>query len=125
YLQDIRQELTELQDRARTFGGNKRFTLGNFVREKSKEAHKIAFYYRMTQDESYIELARSIIIMLCSEDRWLYQDGSSRRSDLWTGDIGVNVSITYNSIREALSAEDRALIEESLYRKAFLPLYED
>jgi len=119
------RSLETLRERARELGGNKRFTLGNYVRELSKEAHRLAFYYRMTAEPAAAEGARRLLLALCLEEAWLYQVGGNRRSDLWTADIGVNASIAFAAIRSVLSDEERAAISNDLREKAFLPLYDD
>jgi len=118
-------KLETLRNRARELGGNKRFTLGNFVRELSKEAHRLAFYYNMTAEPAAADGARRLLSALCLEEAWLYQEGGNRKSDLWTADIGVNASIAFASIRSVLSDEERDTISGCLREKAFLPLYDD
>jgi oligo-alginate lyase len=124
YLEEVKQQLEQMRDRVREFGGNKRFTLGNYVREKAKEAHTLAFYYHMKKNPETAELVKELILLLCEEEAWVYQ-GGRRNSDLWTADIGFQLAVAYDTVREALDSTTRDMVENHLYQKAFLPLYED
>lgn len=125
WVQEVDRTQTGMQDRVRQFGGNKRFTLGNYVREQAKKVHSLAFRYRMEGDADAADRVKRMILLLCREESWLYQAGSGRGSDLWTADIGFHLALAYDCIRDTLGQDDRDRIEGHLYRKAFLPLYGD
>ncbi|GGO03742.1 heparinase II/III domain-containing protein [Saccharibacillus kuerlensis] len=120
-----RERIELLRQRWLTYGGSKRFTLGNEVRELAKETQNLAFYAGMTGSEEAEVLVRSLLKLLGEEEQWLYQSGGGRNSDLWTADIGVYLAAAYDAVRTSCSEEERAAIEDMLYRKAYLPLYED
>ncbi|SDD63812.1 Heparinase II/III-like protein [Paenibacillus sp. UNCCL117] len=124
YLTDVSGQLQHMRDRVAQYGGNKKFTLGNYVREKAREAHALAFYYHQQQEPEAARHALELILLLCEEEQWLYQ-GGRRNSDLWTADIGVHLAMAYDTVRGTLDAGTRSRIENELLRKAFLPLYED
>lgn len=124
-VQELDRTQVGMQERVRQFGGNKRFTLGNYIREQAKRVHSLAFRYRMSGDGESAERAKQMMQLLCREESWLYQPGSGRNSDLWTADIGLHLALAYDCIRETMNPEERRAAEAHLYRKAFLPLYED
>ncbi len=119
------RRLATLRERARELGGNKRFTLGNFARELSREAHRLAFYFRMTSEPRAADGARRLLLSICEEEAWLYQVGGGRKSDLWTADMGVNASLAFDALRSVLSEAERESISACLREKAFMPLYDD
>lgn len=125
WIRDARQRIAALRERWLTHGGSKLFTLGNEVRTMAKEAQNLAFYARMTDSRKAEALAAGLVSLLSEEDRWVYQSGGGRQSDLWTADIGLCLASAYDAVRHACHAEERRQIEEMLYRKAYLPLYED
>lgn len=126
-LQEVERTQLEMQGRVRQFGGNKRFTLGNYIREQANRAHQLAFLYRMKGEAGLAGAGRikELILLICREEAWLYQGGSGRASDLWTADIGLHLSLAYDCIRDTLSEEERSTLVGHLYHKAFLPLYKD
>lgn len=125
WVRDASQRIAALRERWLTHGGSKLFTLGNEVRTLAKEAQNLAFYARMTDSRKAEALAAELISLLSEEDRWVYQSGGGRQSDLWTADIGLCLAAAYDAVRGACHADERRRIEETLYRKAYLPLYED
>ena len=124
-VQEVARTQKDMQDRVRQFGGNKRFTLGNYIREQAKRAHHLAFLYRMNRGAELARGIKELILLIGKEEAWLYQTGSGRASDLWTADIGLHLSLAYDCIRDTLTHEEKRTIEEQLYTKAFLPLYTD
>ncbi|CAM3959743.1 heparinase II/III domain-containing protein [Saccharibacillus endophyticus] len=125
WVREARQRIASLRERWLTYGGSKLFTLGNEVRMLAKEAQNLAFYARMTDSRKAEALAAGLITLLSEEDRWVYQSGGGRQSDLWTADIGLRLASAYDAVRHACNAEERRQIEQMLYEKAYLPLYED
>lgn len=124
-VQEVARTQKDMQDRVRQFGGNKRFTLGNYIREQAKRAHHLAFMYRMKGGAELARGIKELILLIGEEETWLYQTGSGRASDLWTADIGLHLSLAYGCIRDTLTVEERRTIEDQLYKKAFLPLFTD
>ncbi|MEJ8305468.1 heparinase II/III domain-containing protein [Saccharibacillus sacchari] len=125
WVRDAKQRIAALRERWLTHGGSKLFTLGNEVRTLAKEAQNLAFYARMTDSRKAEEAVKALIFLLGEEERWVYQSGGGRQSDLWTADIGLYLAAAYDAVRNACHEEERRRIEEMLYRKAYLPLYED
>lgn len=122
---ELESTYKHLKERYETYGGNKSFSLGNHVRNISHEAKELSFYYRMTGEQQTLRLIVSLIRMVDREEQWVYQLGSARKSDLWTADIGVNMAIALSAIEHELQEEERAVIADHIYKKAFLPLFED
>ncbi|NGZ74417.1 hypothetical protein GYN08_03735 [Saccharibacillus sp. VR-M41] len=125
WLESARERVALLRQRWLTYGGSKLFTLGNEVRELAKEAQNLAFYARVTGSEEAVHLVRGLLALLGEEERWVYQSGGGRSSDLWTADIGVYLSSAYDAVRESCGEEERRMIEDMLYGRAYVPLYED
>ena len=125
WLEEARQRISLLRERWLTYGGSKRFTLGNEVRELAKEAQNLAFYAKVEGGEAAEPIVRGLIALLGEEESWVYQSGGGRHSDLWTADIGVYLSSAYDAVKESCSLQEREAIEEMLYRKAYVPLYGD
>lgn len=125
WVRDARQRIASLRERWLTHGGSKLFTLGNEVRTLAKEAQNLAFYAQMTDSRKAEAVATGLVSLLSEEERWVYQSGGGRQSDLWTADIGLCLAVAYDAVGHACHAEERRQIEEMLYRKAYLPLYED
>jgi len=115
----------QLKERVIEYGGNKRFSLGNHVRKVSEEAKELSFYYKMTEEPHILQLILSLIRIVDQEESWVYQFGGTHKSDLWTADIGVNMAFAFSAIQYELEDEERIVIAEHIYRKAFLPLFEE
>lgn len=125
YAEEIHRKHRLLRERVREFGGNKSFTLGNHIRDISREASRLGFYFRMTGESQAVSLIREILRAACLEETWVYQPGSSRNSDLWTADIGVELALAFDAVRDELDDGERTDISRQLHEKAFLPLFED
>ncbi|OWA37286.1 hypothetical protein B9G55_04270 [Saccharibacillus sp. O16] len=125
WLEEARKRVALLRERWRQHGGSKRFTLGNEVRELAKEAQNLAYYARMTGSVQAERQVLGLLKLLGEEERWVYQSGGGRNSDLWTADIGVYLSVAYDAVRSSCTPHERKAIEEMLYTKAYVPLYED
>ncbi len=125
WLEEAREKVTLLRERWKRLGGSKLFTLGNEVRELAKQAQNLAYYARMTGSSEAERRVRSLLALLGEEERWVYQSGGGRNSDLWTADIGVYLATAYDAVRESFTPQERSAIEDRLYEKAYLPLYND
>ncbi len=125
WLEESRQRVALLRERWKQYGGSKLFTLGNEVRELAKEAQNLAYYARMTENAEAKDRVRGLLKLLGEEERWVYQSGGGRNSDLWTADIGVYLSSAYDVVQADCTPGERSLIEEMLYEKAYRPLYDD
>lgn len=125
WSEEAREKVALLRERWKRLGGSKLFTLGNEVRELAKQAQNLAYYARMTGSSEAERRVRSLLALLGEEERWVYQSGGGRNSDLWTADIGVHLATAYDAVRESCMPQERSAIEDRLYEKAYLPLYND
>ncbi|OWR31421.1 hypothetical protein CDO73_06735 [Saccharibacillus sp. O23] len=125
WSEEAREKVALLRERWKRLGGSKLFSLGNEVRELAKQAQNLAYYARMTGSSEAERRVRSLLALLGEEERWVYQSGGGRNSDLWTADIGVYLSAAYDAVRSGCTPQERSAIEDMLYEKAYLPLYED
>lgn len=122
-VQETKDEILELRKRFEQYGGNKRFSLGNFVREQAKLAAELAFYYRLSEKKQYAGYAAELLGAICQEPAWVYQYTAPQQSDLWTADIGLNLTIALELIHDEVSEENRIRWSDALFLKAFTPIY--
>jgi len=126
YIKNAYEQQKINHERLEKFGGNKIFTLGNFIRDITKEILSLSLYYRVKGGQEVLKWIKEMIFLVCTENIWTYQGTLNNwKSDLWTADIGFNIAIAYDSIKAELSKEERSLIFNSLFNKSFLPIYED
>lgn len=121
---EIEKRAVELCQRASTLGVGKVMRYGNYLRDTSALMCKIAFIQQIEQIDKKDEWLR-LAKVVCN-DKWQIQgkfDGWE--SDLWTADIGTNLAISYQVMQSRLESDEQKFIEENLWEKGFLPIYDE
>ena len=105
-------------------GYTKLLRLGNFIRDLSIDCFKTSFAYALTKEQPLLSAVRRMAALVCKADPWLYQGYSDGwLADLWTADIGANMSLCYDTLKAELSDTEKVFLEENILKKSILPIY--
>lgn len=121
WMKEKDAQMQYLSQRADQYGGGKIMRHGNELRAFAQDLLKLAAFSPKAKI-SVIKTGLSILL----KSPWRFQARFDNwRSDLWTADIGVSVSLIYHFVQNELSETERKAILEKIRESSFEPLYDD
>ena len=87
---------------------------------------KMCFYYIVTREKEYEKYIKEFTLAICSAPAWVSQGKRNGwKSDLLTGDLGFNLSLSFYLTKNLFTSEEQSLIKKSIMQKGFEPLYDE
>ncbi|MCL2528523.1 MAG: heparinase II/III-family protein, partial [Defluviitaleaceae bacterium] len=120
------KQAAEYKKRADEFGGNKVHRYGAAVIDMSRDCIGLSLAWHMEEKAEYINALKKLAAAVCEAPDWVFQGKyDDFDADLRTADIGVNIAIAYNSMKEHFSEAEKYLITNALMEKSVLPIYNE
>lgn len=118
------EEMEHLRERARQFGGGKILRYGNEMRYLVQFMMKLAAAAEV-KGWNRPDILRGILEIIL-RDPWCFQgELEGWKSDLWTADIGVGTALSWELMRDKLTAEENERVRRAIREYGFMPVYEE
>jgi len=112
--------------RAEEYGGTKVHRYGAAVIEMSRDCVGLSLAWHLDNNSAYIDSLKKLVSAVCEAPDWVFQGKyDDFDADLRTADIGVNIAIAFDSMKEFFPETEKELITNALMNKCVLPIYNE